>query len=391
MRIVVLGAAGKMAKAINAYFLEQADISELVLADQDLKAVEAIAKKLNSKKVTTKYADYNDHASLVELLKGAAVVMNSSLYYGNLKVMDACLETGTNYVDLGGMYYMAIKQLERSAEFEKAGLTGIVGTGSAPGMVNVMARYAADQLDEVESIRITNGARSFIKMKSPLPATYALASVLDEFTINAMIFEGGEFKEIPPYSFSKGDTIDFPEPIGRMTSYPTIHTETYTLANSFRDKGVKEVSFNLALPDVFREHVHFLVELGFGSREPINVKGVEVSPRDVLLKLVSQFPEEDVETDDYKCNRVVVKGKKDRKGQEYVVEMNYRGNKKYRLNNTALTTGVGGAIVAYMLAKGEITQKGFFPVEKCVEPIPYFRELAKWGMQIHCTVQSPVV
>ena len=258
-------------------------------------------------------------------------------------------------------------------------------------MVNIMARYAVDQLDEVESIRIINGSRSFTKMKSPLPATYSLTTVFDEFTKNATVFEEGQFKEIPPYSFNKGDTVEFQEPIGRMTSYPTIHTEVYTLATSFKHKGLREVSFNLALPDVFRDHVHFLVELGFGSIEPINVKGVEVSPRDVLLELAARIPEEDIETDDYKTNRVVVRGKKNGKKQEFVVEMNCQGDKEHRLNTNALATGIGGAIVAGMIARSEITKKGFFPVEKCVEQIPYFEEMAKWGMPVNCAVKSSVL
>jgi saccharopine dehydrogenase-like NADP-dependent oxidoreductase len=86
-----------------------------------------------------------------------------------------------------------------------------------------------------------------------------------------------------------------------------------------------------------------------------------------------------------------VKGKKGGRPQEYIIEMHCQGNKTHRLNTTALTTGVGGAIVGRMLASGAIKEKGFYPIEKCVEPIAYFKELAKWGMSMECTVKRNVL
>lgn len=390
MRIVVLGAAGKMAKAIIAYLVKESDVNEIVLADQNLEAIEVIKSKLNDRRITAKFADVNDHSSMLAVLQDSDAVVNTTIYYGNLKVMKACVESKTDYVDLGGLYHMAIKQLEFHNDFEKAGITGIVGAGSAPGTVNVMAKYAIEKLDEVQTIRITNASSSGRKASSPLAATYALDSVLDEFTMNAIVFEDGQFKEIPPYSFNASTDVEFPEPIGKGTSYPTIHTEVYTLANSYKDKGLKNVSFNLVLPEVFRERIHFLVSLGFGSKNTLKIGSQEVSPRDVLLSMVSSFPGEYEEPDDFKTNRVSVIGVRRNKPVEYVVEMYCHGNKKYGLNTTALATGVGGAIVGRMLGSGSIKKKGFYPIEKCVEPVPYFKELNKWGMLLHSTVKEPV-
>jgi len=388
MEIVVLGGAGKMAHGANRYLVEQSDISKVVIADYDLKNAEKTVKKLNSKKATAEFADFNDHSSLVRVLKDADAVLNSTVYYSNLKVMKAALETGTHYVDLGGLFHTAKKQFELNDEFEKAGITGVVGLGSAPGIVNVMARYAVDQLDKVEYIRIRDGIVNFVKTKAPLTPPYAIDTILDEFTMDAPVFENGEFKEVPP--FSGGEVVDYPEPVGKCVSYNTIHTEVWTLSNSFKNKGVKEVNFKLALPKAFEEKMRFLVSLGFGSKEPIKAKDIKVAPRDILIALLSRFPKEDVEPDDHKVLRVEVKGEKNSETLEIIVEVIIHPNKKYHLSAGTLSVGGPGAIVARILAGRSIKQRGVFPPEKCVDPIFFFKELAKWDMRVYSIVKRSV-
>ena len=98
--------------------------------------------------------DVTDHAAMVAALDGCDVCLNATLPYFNEGVMEACLEAGAHYTDMGGLFHWAKKQLAMRDRFAAAGLTAVCGSGSAPGIVNVMARYAALRLDTVEWVRI---------------------------------------------------------------------------------------------------------------------------------------------------------------------------------------------------------------------------------------------
>ena len=130
--------------------------------------------------------------------------------------MDACQAENVNYVDMGGLFHVAKKQLQLNSRWREKGLTAVLGMGSAPGIVNVMSRYAVDMLDRVESIYIRDGIVNLAKMDTPLAIPYALGTLLDEFMMNAFIFEDGDLKEVAP--FYGGEVIDFPEPVVPVTS-----------------------------------------------------------------------------------------------------------------------------------------------------------------------------
>ena len=69
-------------------------------------------------------------------------------------VMDAALRLGCHYCDLGGLFHVTRQQLRRHAEFKRAGLLALCGIGSAPGIVNVMARDSADRFERVREIHV---------------------------------------------------------------------------------------------------------------------------------------------------------------------------------------------------------------------------------------------
>ena len=121
----------------------------------------------------------------------------------------------------------AKQQLTKHEEFKKAGITGIVGSGVAPGMVNVMAKYAADRLDTVETVRIYSGIVNRLVKGNKIVPQYAMDTILDEFTVNNFEFKDGQMVELP--AFSGEEVVDFAEPVGRQTVYNVIHSEVATI------------------------------------------------------------------------------------------------------------------------------------------------------------------
>src|SRR3989442_2481581 len=275
---------------------------------------------------------------------------------------------------------MTRKLMDRSAAAEAAGITAIVGMGGTPGITNLLARAAVDKLDRVDSIRVQLGCSDATPSTAPLVAPYSIRTILDEFTKPAQIFQDRAW--YPQQPLTGQEEMIFPLPVERATAIYSLHSECATFPVSFRDKGIRHVSFKIAFPSDFLTKLKFLVDIGFGSDELINVRGVKVSPREVLARLLEMAPVEDVEPQDCDVLRIVASG--EASGQQVeitnqVVVLPYR---RWGISAGALDTGIPLAIAGRMLANGGITRRGAFGPEMCVPVELFFRELGVYEMHV---------
>jgi len=257
-----------------------------VIADLNVERAQQVAGYIDSSKIWIERADVRDHEGLVGLLRGADCCLNATVYYTNLEVMGACLEAGTHYTDLGGLFHTTRKQLGLHDQFKTTGLSAVLGVGSAPGIPNVQARYAADRLDTVDSIHIYDG----IKPPPPDQVTfsYAIATILDELTMMPMVYCDGEFAAAEP--LSGFEDYWFAPPLGLLPMHLSLHSEVATLPLSFHAKGVHDVFFKINFWGMAPEtvdKVKVLADLGLAEREPVQVGEQAVAPRDLILALLA--------------------------------------------------------------------------------------------------------
>ena len=380
MHIIVLGGAGAMGRIAVRTLIEYEDVDQVTIADYNEERAHEVAADLNSSKIQVKQIDVNDSERLATLLHGSDVVLNAVEYIYNLPVLEACIQEKVHYADLGGLFHMTRKLMDRNAAAEAAGITAIVGMGGTPGITNLLARAAVDKLDRVDSIRVQLGCSDATPSTAPLVAPYSIRTILDEFTKQAQIFQDGAW--YPQQPLTGQEEMIFPLPVGRATAIYSLHSECATFPVSFRDKGICHVSFKIAFPSDFLTKLKFLVDIGFGSDEPINVRGVKVSPREVLARLLEMAPVEDVEPQDCDVLRIVAAG--EASGQQVeitnqVVVLPYR---RWGISAGAVDTGTPLAIAGRILANGEITRRGVFGPEMCVPIEPFFRELAHYDMHV---------
>lgn len=388
MKVAITGGAGRQCLSAIYDFIETDDVEKILLIDINDDALNARRELVNSPKVETMVRDLTDTAGLAEALADYDVVINGSSHVFNMDVMNACIESKTHYTDFGGLFHWAVEQLKRHEDFKKAGITGIVGSGSAPGIVNVLAKYAVDRLDTVETVlildAIINRSASGYKFVPP----YALNTIIEEFTMNNYEFIDGKHVELPPFSGKM--TVDFPEPYGKLNLYNMIHSEVATMPISWKDKGIKNVAFKLALPTLFEERLRFLIENGLGSTEPIMVKGTEIVPRDFLLEVFETKPGAKGTTpDDMKLLRVIVSGTKDGRECTYEVETDLHHH-PWGLSNGYFSVGFPGAITAKMLGRGQVKEKGFFSGEQVLDTEIYFRELEKRDVHVFARTMEKI-
>ena len=392
MKIVILGAG--IQGGVVAMDLCDKELSpgekDITICDYDLKKAEEAAKSLGIKAAQV---DVTKHEALVNSIKGADVVINCVQYDWNVNIMKACLEVGANYIDLGGLFHVTRKQFELHDEFKKAGLIAVLGMGSTPGTMNVMAGYAVSKLDTVETADVICACGDFTKSNAIIGIPYSLITIMEEHTKEPVILKDGEFISIP--AGSGKEVISFPEPIGSATAFYCLHSEPAQFARSFKDKGIKNASFKLSLPDAFEERLAFLADLGFGVEEPVIVDGKEVNPLKTLLSVVNKYLDgydssQDGELNDCDVLRAIVKGKKDDIEKEIMVESIIRTSKKWGIMAGVLDTATPPSIVAQMICNGVITETGVCSPEQCIPAIPYFKELARREMPVYYTEKTPL-
>lgn len=392
-RFVVLGGAGAMGRITVRDLCETSpETAEITIADYSREKGNALVGDLNRlgfQNVHYAFADVTDSHALVSVLRGHHCVINCAPYKMNLSVMNAALQAGVHYVDLGGLFHVTLDQLKMHGVFQNAGLTAVLGMGAAPGITNLLGRLGAEKLDQVTEIhcRVASSDRTRYEPKPALAVSYTLATILEEFSKAPAVVRKGKMTFVEPMS---GDIpMKFPPPIGVARPMYTIHSEVATLGESYRDKGVKEVSFKIAFDQDFTDKVRFLRDLGFGSLEKINVGGAMVRPIDVVNHIaMNQPPVKTVgKLKQYEVVRTVVKGKSKGKKITWIMDCHTSGMPEWGVG-LDIDTGSPPAVAAQMLVVGEIEKAGALPPEKCVPPERFFEHLKRRKMKVTATKKS---
>jgi saccharopine dehydrogenase (NAD+, L-lysine-forming) len=387
MHITVLGGAGKMGCISVQALANDPRVDEVVIADANVRQAKKVADYIDQPKVSVLEVDIQDTEDFVKALEQTDVCLNATVYYTNLEVMEACLKAGTHYNDMGGLFHTTRKQLKLNDRFAQAGLSAVLCLGSAPGIPNLQSRYAADRLDTIESVKIYDG----IKPPPPddLRFSYAVPTIVDELTVQAMAFENGEFVAKEP--LTGFEDYWFTAPLGLLPMHYSLHSEVATIPVTFKDKGIQECFFKInywGMAQKMVEKVRVLADFGFADSEPIEVKGVPIVPRDMMVAMLSGYvpsitdllaPPKNKPPDWVKEIVTEVQGTKDDK------------EVTYRLGTVtckgALPTGVVPALASIWLAEGRI-EPGVHPPEAVLDPEPFFKELEPYDILTRVTISS---
>lgn len=384
----MLGGAGIIGRVIVRELVHSAE--QVVIADVDRQGANQLAEELGEVAVA-RSIDVSDAHSLELLLAGTDACINAVNYYFNLPAMRACLATGVGYLDLGGLFHTTRKQLELDNEFRRKGVTAVLGVGSCPGVANVQAGWLGGMLDSIEAVRIYNGATP--EQGDALAAPYAIQTILDEVSMPAMVFHGGKFVQRPP--LSDEEHYLFPEPIGWLKTHLSLHSEVATIPISFSEKGIQDCTFKISFfgySEAALRKIQFLAEIGLASTELVELDGVSVRPRDLLLKLLAELPQPEANSSSPGHKAVVteIAGKIQNREVRLIAET--VGGPRPGTGVSAGKRLVAGpaAIVGKWLAEGRLSRPGVWAPEQVIEPEPFFAELAQRGFETQLVRRQPI-
>jgi saccharopine dehydrogenase (NAD+, L-lysine-forming) len=348
-------------------------VSEIVLADSRLEAPKAMSARVKSDKISVVKVDATKTDDLKKLMKGTDLLIGSLPYVISKKVLDVCVETGTNYEEFS-LCVENMEEFEKAHKMcEKAGITALTAMGEDPGISDCFAVSGASKLDQLIEAHVMDGdsgtaeGYDFFSLWSPV-------GMLEETTVPAAVCRNGKIEFVPP--LHEKEFYEFPQPLGRLPVYKTSHEETYLMPKFI--KGLKNADFRIAVDDNFAHTMKWIRKLGMHSLKPIDVKGVKVAPLDVVIALVPQPVELIGKVKGFAAIVVEVIGLKNGKKTMVKTWTMMSHEKAYELfssNATGYLVGVGGAIAAELFLEGEVKKKGFvvpeqMPADKFIARLP---------------------
>jgi len=373
MRVFVLG-AGRMGSAVVQDLIRTRKDVEFGVGDMLLDRAQELVKETGQAfkvKVT-------DLESLSSILKNYEAVVNATWYENNLQVMKACLKSGCNYNDLGGLFHVTRKQLALDSEAKARGISAVVGGGESPGITNVMCALAAEGLSSVESVKIYAGARE-TSSSTGLVFPFSVSTVIDEYTRKPIEFLNGDYVEVPP--LSGDEEVQFEEPVGKNVCHYSIHSEPATLPASI-GRGVKNIEFRLGISEKMVSTLAPLIEMGMMSEErKVPVNGQLVSPKEFLISFFNANSSTGESLERWVALKSVIRGVSgDRRCTVSCDLVSAPGSYGFK-NATAYLTGVAGSIFGQYLAEHKV-KNGVVAPELAIDPQEFSKELGKRGIRI---------
>jgi len=411
-KVFIIG-AGAQGNVISGVLAEAGDVGSILLGDIDLNRVNEIVDFVKSDKITTERVDASNIDEMTSIMKHGDfdLVVNATLPVFDRPILQACLNARINYLDMASNEMLQsktgetnqkefmVEQFDFAEQFEAAGLKAMILAGGDSGLVNVMARDAADELDEIDYIGIKD--YGIVDCDEPV-ALWSLETYLEDCAEEGVYWEDGEYKYAP--IFSGAEEYYFPPPLDcHGTVYYHSHEEPVTLPK-FIGKPVKYCDFKLGDPS--SETWRFMIEsLGLMDDQPIDVKGVKVSPRDLLFKKLPPTLSAG------KCVEMV-KNKKIMSRLQLAVDVNGKkgaDSLHYKMwtespnvvqacakipgtNDVSWITSVPASIFCLMLLRGQIKHTGVFPCEVLdkEEREIFFEGIKTWDVKIHKQIKTEI-
>jgi saccharopine dehydrogenase (NAD+, L-lysine-forming) len=385
MKVLQLG-VGSVGEVTARTIAQEPEITKVVLADIDIARPAAVAPMLPAGKAETLELDVHDKEALVHALAGVDLCFNALIPEINLDVMAACLEAGTNYIDMAAAGPRDIvgtadvdEEIALDAEFKKKGLTAFVFFGIDPGASDVFARALYDQFDTVERLTVLDGDNSSAEGVDYAPSFSPTTMVEECLILPPHAFENG--KIIRRQSLSKTFEFDFPAPVGRLKVWNIDHEESQLMPMFLGDKGLRDANFFIALDENWVNLLLVWRKLGFDHNKEIEFEGARFRPLDLLVSRLPKAVELIGKIHGSVCVGALaegtIAGKRTRRYM-YQITSHDAAYTDHGVQGTGWQTGVPAACGALLQAKGIHTAPGVFAPEQ-IDPAPFLELMTKHG------------
>ena len=401
-KVIIIGAGGVASVAAHKVAQNSDVFTEIMIASRTKAKCDVLAKAIEAKglvpagSIKTAKVDADNVDELVALFNEYKpdLCMNLALPYQDLTIMEACLQSGVNYLDTANYEPKDEAHFEYSWQwafkdrFEKAGLTAILGCGFDPGVTSIYTAYAAKHhFDEIQYLDIVDcNAGDHHKA---FATNFNPEINIREITQKGLYWENGKWVETEPLEIHK--PLTYPE-VGPKESYLLHHEEIESLVKNY--PTIKRARFWMTFGEQYLKHLEVIQNIGMSRIDEIEYEATGLDGKPVKVKIVPlQFlkavlPNPQELGENYEGQTSIgcrIRGLKDGKEHTYYVYNNCSHRAAYEetgMQGVSYTTGVPAMIGAMMFMKGLWKRPGVWNVEE-FDTDPFMEQLNKQGLPWH--------
>ena len=384
-KVIIIGAGGVGTVVAHKCAQHPEVFSEIVIASRTRSKCDAIVEAIGKPNLSSDTVDADSVPQLVELFNRhkPALVINVSLPYQDLTIMDACLICGVNYLDTANYEPKDVAHFEYSWQwaykkrFEDAGLTAILGCGFDPGVSGVFTAYAAKHyFSDMEYLDIVdcNGGdhgKAFATNFNP-------EINIREITQNGRYYQDGKWITTGPLEIHK--PLTYPN-IGERESYLLYHEELESLVKNY--PSIKRARFWMTFGQEYLTHLRVIQNIGMARIDEVDYNGQKIVPLQ-FLKAVLLNPQDLGENYHGETSIGCRISGLDKEGKHltYYIWNNCSHEEAYKetgMQAVSYTTGVPAMVGAMMFLTGKWVKPGVNNVEE-FDPDPFLAQLSKTGL-----------
>jgi saccharopine dehydrogenase (NAD+, L-lysine-forming) len=354
MNVLVLG-CGEMGETAVRDLYHFSTFDSITVATRTVERARRVVSELTgpNREVRAERLDVNDTEALAHLMADSDVVINcvGPNYKHEVGIAETAISAGVPLIDINDDYQTTLEMLELDEKAKAAGILVVLGMGASPGINNIFARAAADQLDAVEEVH-TLWVMSGADPGGPALSYHLLHSLSDK----ALTWENGSLIEVRSFIDGK-ERIIFPEPVGPLDVFFVGHPEPITLSRTFPEAKVitDKATFH---PRQVNDWIRNLGQWARGFSSPIRAGGMEIDAMDLAAAYFHK-----------RCKSMMGVGK------EGALRTHLKGRRGGRKKTVIYAssglisngTGMPAAIGAQMLIEGNIHGCGVMAPEACVD------------------------
>ncbi|MBN1956433.1 MAG: saccharopine dehydrogenase NADP-binding domain-containing protein [Anaerolineae bacterium] len=375
MKALVLGGAGAVCKETTRDLAEYSDFDEIVVADHDVAAAQALVDEIGDPRLRALSFDANDDEGMLELFPRFDVVVNGLPFKYDYPVNKACVAVGVDGLDLSS----EDPQFALHDEAQKKGMIFIPGVGATPGITNVMVHRASEVLERLDTVEIF-----FAAFRCLAPAPGLLQTTLWEFNPEEedraeVYFQDGAWHPTPP--LSGGRVVRFHDQIGEQEVYYVPHDESYSLPVSY--PTLRRAAVRGCFPPHVMALMGALMRGGLLASRPLRVGAQEKPVIEWTRLLLADSPFS--RQNPVWAYGLVVEVTGERAGRRVVCTYRSKhppqeewGGESAYFKNVGIPLSIGAQLVAH----GRVTGTGVLPPEQALPVAPFFAELARRGIEV---------
>jgi saccharopine dehydrogenase (NAD+, L-lysine-forming) len=387
-KVLIIGAGGVGQVVAHKCAQVSEVFSDITLASRTESKCKKIAQQIlekQGKTIKTAQVDADNVPELVALIRKVQpeLVINVALPYQDLTIMDACLETGVNYLDTANYEPLDTAKFEYKwqwayqEKFQKAGLMALLGSGFDPGATNVFTAYLAkhyfDEIHTLDIIDVNGGNHGY-----PFATNFNPEINIREVTAECRHYEAGDFVTTPAMSLKQSFTCT--DGVGTYNIYRMYHEELESLAKNF--PTLKKAQFWMSFGESYLKHLEVLGNVGMTRIDPVEFQGQQIVPIQFLKALLpdpSTLGPRTVGRTWIGCHVTGIKDGKPRKAVVFNICDHQECYKEVLSQAISYTTGVPAMIGAKMMLEGKWKAPGVWNMEQ-MDPDPFMADMNQHGL-----------